>query len=93
MLEDLLEYHQKPEDSAFVTKVMEGVERQKKVRRMVLATTGVVGAAFGAAGAILLSGPLAQAMGEANIVSVSTAVVAGLAFLAWIFQDEMSANS
>ena len=90
MLEDLLEYHQEPEDSAFVADVMQGVKRQQKIRRLILASTGVIGATFGAAGAIMLSEPIAQAVGELQMLPVSVAILGGLAFIAWIFQDEVS---
>ena len=93
MLEDLLEYHQKPEDSAFVADVMEGVKRQKRIRRLILSATGLVGAAFGASGAIMLSEPIAQALGEVRLLPVSIAVLGGIAFIAWIFQDEVSTGS
>ena len=90
MLEDLLEYHQKPEDSAFVVDVMANVQREKRIRRLILTATGVIGAAFGAIGAIMLSGPIAQALGGAQLIPVSVAVLGGTAFIAWLFQDEVS---
>lgn len=90
MLEDLLEYHQEPEDSQFVVEVMAGVRRQQRMRKMILAATGVVGAAFGTAGAIMLSEPVAQAFTGIGPLPVSVAVLGGLAFIAWIFQDEVS---
>lgn len=90
MIEDLLEYHQKPEDSSFVTEVMQRVKRQQRIRRLILTTTGIVGAAFGAAGAIMLSAPIAQAVSEIQVLPVSLAIMGGLAFIAWIFQDEVT---
>ena len=92
MLEDMLEYHQQPEDSRFVTAVMEGVKRQQRLRRLILTTTGIIGAAFGASGAIMLSEPIAHALGEMKLLPVSVAVLGALAFLAWVFQDETAAS-
>ena len=81
MLEDLLEYHEKPEESAFVTEVMQRVEQQQRTRRMILTATGVVGATFGTIGAFLLSEPIARTIGEVQLLPVSAAVIAGLALL------------
>lgn len=92
MLEDLLEYHQSPEDSAFVAEVMQRVQRQQRIRRLILTATGVIGALFGAAGAVILAEPVAQAMVDTRLLPVSVAVVAGVVFLAWVFQDEISAS-
>ena len=91
MLEDLLEYHQTPEDGAFVTAVMHRVRRQKRLRRLILVSTGVIGALFGAAGVLILSEPLARAAADIQLMPVSVALVGGVAFLAWLFQDETSA--
>lgn len=93
MLENLLEFHEKPEDTAFVAEVMQGIKRQQRIRRLILTATGVVGAAFGTAGAIMLSAPIAQALGEIRLFPVSVAVLGGLAFIAWIFQDEVSTGA
>lgn len=92
MLEDLLEYHQTPEDGAFVAEVMQRVRRQQRMRRLILAVTGLTGAIFGAAGAIILAEPVAQAMADTKLLPVSVAMVGAVAFLAWVFQDETSAS-
>ena len=92
MLDDLLEYHQAPEDSAFVTEVMDGVKRQQRLRRLILTATGITGALFGATGAMMLARPLAQAMTEVNLLPILVAAVGGIVFLFWVFQDETSAS-
>lgn len=92
MLDDLLEYHQAPEDSAFVTEVMNGVKRQQRLRRLILTATGITGALFGAAGAVMLAEPLVKTMTEINLLPVLISAVGGIAFLFWVFQDETSAS-
>ena len=91
MLEDLLEYHQTPEDGACGTAVMHRVRRQKRLRRLILVATGVTGAIFGAAGVLILSEPLARASADIQLMPASVALVGGVAFFAWLFQDETSA--
>ncbi len=92
MLDDLLEYHEAPEDSAFVTEVMAGVRRQQRLRRLILTVTGVIGALFGAAGAVMLAGPLAEMMSGSNLLPSLLAGVGVVAFMAWVFQDETEAS-
>ena len=92
MLEDHLDYHETPEDSAFVSEVMARVRHQQRIRRMVLWGTGVVGALFGTAGALILSNSLVQALDGFNLMHVSVSTIALVAFAAWLFHDETAAT-
>ena len=92
MLDDLLQYHSQPEPADFVARVMQGVERQQKLRNRILWLCGLVGALFGVTGAILLADTVshfAALLFDANsAVATGSAVIALLAFLAWLLQDE-----
>lgn len=91
MLENLLEYHQKPQDSAFVAQVMNRVQRQQRIRRLILASTAVTGAVFGTIGALTLAEPVARTIANISVGPVMIAAMSGVAFLAWLFQDEGAA--
>ncbi len=92
MLNEILEYHETVEDSDFVTGVMKRIRHQQRVRRLILTFTGIAGGAFGAFGVLKLSNSLGQLITEANVLPVSVALVGTAVFLAWLFQDEMSAT-
>ncbi|HET6564641.1 MAG TPA: hypothetical protein VFG52_04445 [Xanthomonadales bacterium] len=92
MLDDLLQYHSQPESGDFVARVMQGVERQQKLRNRILWLCGLVGAVFGVIGASLLADTVerfaAQLFAANTAVATGSAVIALLAFLAWLLQDE-----
>jgi hypothetical protein len=92
MLNKILEYHESVEDSGFVIGVMKRIQHQKHVRRLILTITGAAGGAFGAFGVLKLSGSVGQLVTEANVLPVSLALVGTVAFLAWLFRDEMTAT-
>jgi hypothetical protein len=92
MLNKILEYHESVEDSDFVISVMKRIQHQKRVRRLILTITGAAGGAFGAFGVLKLSGSVGQLVTEANVLPVSLALVGTVAFLAWLFRDEMTAT-
>ena len=46
MLDEILEYHETPQDDDFVAGVIKSVQRQQRMRRIILTVTGVVGASF-----------------------------------------------
>lgn len=91
MLENLLEYHQEPQDSAFVAQVMKRVQRQQRIRRLILASTAVTGSVFGTIGALTLAEPVARTIANISVGPVMIAAMGGVAFLAWLFQDEGAA--
>ena len=91
MLDEMLKYHEAPEDDNFVTGVIEGVQRQQRMRRLILSVTGVVGASFGAAGMLMISDSVNRLITDANVLPVSVALVGLVVFMAWLFQDEVAA--
>jgi hypothetical protein len=91
MLDEILEYHETPQDDKFVTGVIKGVQRQQRMRRLILAATGLVGASFGAAGVLMISDSVNRLITDANVLPVSGALVGLAVFLTWLFQDETTA--
>ena len=91
MLDEILEYHETPKDDDFVTGVMKGVQRQQRMRRLILTVTGVVGASFGVAGMLMISDSVNRLITDANVLPVSVALVGLVVFMAWVFQDEVAA--
>ena len=55
------------------------------------AVTGVVGASFGVAGMLMISDSVNRLITDANVLPVSVALVGLVAFMAWLFQDEIAA--
>ena len=91
MLDEILEYHETPQDDKFVTGVIKGIQRQQRMRRLILTATGVVGASFGVAGMLMISDSVNRLITDANVLPVSVALVGLVAFMAWLFQDEIAA--
>ena len=88
MLDELLTYHQTPEPDDFVVNVMRGIKRQQRIRKFILSATGLVGAAFGVAGMLLLSDSFSHIFNGNNMLTVSVSVVVTLAFLTWLLNDD-----
>lgn len=91
MLDEILKYHDTPEDDNFVQAVIKDVERQQRLRKLILTTTGLTGAAFGAAGMLMISGSIGQYITNTNALPVSVTLVGLAAFMLWLFQDEVTA--
>lgn len=91
MLDEILAYHETPEDEDFVTGVIKRVQHQKRVRRLILTTTGMVGAFFGALGMLMISDSINRLITDTNVLPASVALVGLVALMAWLFQDEVAA--
>ena len=91
MLDEILEYHETPEDDNFVAEVIKGVRRQQRIRRLILTVTGMVGASFGAVGVLMISDGINRLITDTHVLPASVAVVGLAAFMAWLFQDEVAA--
>jgi len=99
-LEELLGYSEAPESDVFVTNVMRNVQRQKRLRRIILWSFGLIGALFGLAGAVMLSGPINQlfsfpasfptSLPATETMQLVLLVVAAAAFYAWFMNDDWS---
>ena len=92
MLDEILKYHETPEDEYFVSDVMKGVEQQQRLRKLILTITGLTGAAFGAAGMLMISDSISQYITGTNVLPTSIALVGLTAFMVWLFQDEVTAT-
>jgi hypothetical protein len=97
MLDDLLQYHELPEDDDFVAGVMQGVQRQQRTRRLILAGTGLLGAVFGVAGAVLLSDDIGQLISQAmtgkDAIYTGLTILAGMGVMGWLLHDESSLSA
>ena len=91
MLDEILEYHETPQDDNFVAGVIKRVQHQQRVRRLILTATGLVGASFGAVGMLMISDSINRLITATNVLPVSVALVGLVAFMAWLFQDEVAA--
>ncbi len=91
MLDEILAYHETPEDDNFVAGVIKRVKHQQRMRRLILTTTGMAGAAFGATGVLMISDSVNRLITDANVLPASIALVGLAAFMAWLFQDEVAA--
>jgi hypothetical protein len=98
-LEVLLEYGESPQPGAFVVDVMRGVRRKRRTRRLILWAFGLVGALFGLAGAVMLSGSIARLftftlnMPAMETMQASLFIVGAAAFYLWIMNDDFSLGS
>jgi hypothetical protein len=94
VLDQLLEYKDEPQADEFVSKVMLGVKRQQRTRKLILWVSGLTGALFGVTGAAMLSDSITRlftvAMSANSALPVSLAIIGVLAFLAWLLNDDMS---
>jgi len=90
----LLKYSESPPDKAFVADVMQAIRRERRPRKMILFISGIVGALFGVAGAVMLSDTMTQffTLSVAAISSppVSLAILGVVLFLGWLLNDEMT---
>jgi len=92
MQDNWLKYQELPANDGFVENVMQGVRRERRIRRLVLVLSGLVGAAFGIAGAVILSDSITrlvlQVFEQAGAGVAGLALMLVLAFLAWLLNDE-----
>ena len=94
-LEALLEYTEPPQAEAFTMNVMRSVKREQRTRRLILWAFGLVGALFGLAGAVMLSGSIARlftftiSMPATETMQVVLFIVAAAAFYTWFMNDDL----
>ena len=97
-LEALLEYTEPPQPEAFTMNVMRSVKREQRTRRVILWAFGLVGALFGLAGAVMLSGSIARLftftinMPATETMQVVLFIVAAVAFYTWFMNDDLPLN-
>lgn len=91
-LDSLLAFREEPPGDAFVLKVMGQVRRERRRRRLILSVFGLLGAAFGLIGAILLSEPLARifaGLPPMGTTQVALFTAAAVAFYAWFMNEDV----
>ena len=91
-LDQLLEFREPLPAEAFVLDVMQRVRREQRRRNIILFAFGLVGAAFGLAGAFLLAGPVAGIFSKLPVMATMQAVllaVAALAFYVWSMNEDL----
>jgi hypothetical protein len=73
---------------------MRQVKRQRQLRRLILAGTGLAGALFGLMGAVILSESITQLVLQstdtANLQPVGLTIVIVLMFVTWLLGDELN---
>jgi hypothetical protein len=95
-LENLLQYTEAPQAGVFVIDVMRRVRREQRTRRVVLWAFGLVGALFGLAGAVMLTGPVSKlftislAIPGMETMQATLLMVGAAAFYLWCMNDDLS---
>jgi uncharacterized protein YacL len=92
-LDQLLGFHESLPSEEFVLEVMHRVQREQRSRKLILTLFGLAGAAFGLAGAVLLSNPIAQLFSNLPLTNTMQAVlfaVAAVAFYGWLMNEDVS---
>lgn len=95
-LDQLLGYRETLPADAFVLDVMHRVQREQRSRKLILATSGLAGAAFGVAGAFLLSEPIARFFTNLPSTGTMQAIlvgVAAVAFYGWAMNEDVSLDT
>lgn len=95
-LDNLLEFSESLPSDAFVLDVMHRVQREQRSRKVILSLFGLVGAGFGAAGALLLSDPITRLFTSLPLTGTMQAVLiaaAAVAFYGWIMNEDISLAS
>ncbi len=95
-LEQLLGYSEATQPEGFVIEVMRGVRREQRTRKVVLWAFGLVGALFGLAGAVMLSGPISHlfafnlSLPAMETMQAALFIVGAVAFYLWFMNDDFS---
>jgi hypothetical protein len=98
-LEQLLAYRPPENSESFVINVMHEVRSKQRIRRMILWIFGGIGAVFGLASAIMLSGSIGRLFSSSvglhpeETMQAVLFVVAAAAFYTWFMNDDMTVDS
>jgi len=98
-LETLLEYSESPQPEAFTMDVMRRVKREQRTRKLILWVFGLIGALFGLAGAVMLSGSITRlftftvTIPATETMQVVLFIVAAAAFYIWFMNDDLPLDS
>lgn len=95
-LEQLLKYDEPPQPEAFVMNVMQRVRREQLMRKVILWIFGLIGAFFGIAGAVMLSGAISSlftfslSLPVMETMQASLFIAGAAAFYLWCMNDDFS---
>ena len=98
-LERLLAYTGAPKPEAFVLDVMRSVKREQRFRKLILWVFGLVGAVFGLAGAVMLSGSISRLftftvdLPATETMQATLFIVGAAAFYLWFMNDDFSLDN
>ena len=97
-LEELLAYGEPADnDDLFVVDVMRKVRKERRTRKLILAAFGGVGALFGAAGAVMLSGSIDRLFTETipamTLAQIPLVAIGVVAFYLWFMNDDLALNT
>lgn len=92
LLDTLLSHRGPLPDDDFVLRVMQRTRRERSRRRTILLAFGLLGAAFGAVGALQLAGPIARMfvdLPQATVMQVALLLSGAVAFYSWFMGDDL----
>jgi len=94
-LEEMLAYPEKDSsEDLFVVDVMRRVRAERRRRRVILFLFGGIGALFGVAGAVMLSGAIGQlftgVLSSTVLMQLPLFAVAAIAFYIWVMNDDLA---
>lgn len=95
-LKNLLAYPEQRQADDFTLRVMRRLAQERKRRQVILGIFGAVGAAFGLAGAWLLSGPIQAVFSGLPMVETMQAVLlvtAAITFYGWAMNEDLGIAS
>ena len=95
-LEQILAYpaESQSDSGIFVERVMKQVKREQRIRRLILFSFGLIGALFGLAGAMILSGQITwlftEVLSGTMTMQLVLFLIAALAFYNWFMDDNLT---
>ena len=98
-LEELLAYPEPGDgdEDLFVVDVMRQVEKQRRLRKVILFLFGSIGAVFGLIGASLLSGSIGELLSGSisamTWVQLPLLAAGALAFYTWFMNDDLATRN
>lgn len=95
-VDQLLGHREAVPDDQFVLTVMHRVQREQRNRKLILFVFGLLGAAFGLLGAVLLADPIARlfiSLPPVGIMQAALVASATAAFYVWFMNDDFSLSN
>ena len=95
-LDQLLGFRENLAADEFILSVMRNVQHERRRRKVILLVFGLIGAAFGLLGAVLLAKPIAHLFTGLPLIGTMQAVlivVAAAAFYCWMMNEDSGLNT